>query len=103
MAPHPAAAAPKPAPASAPPKAAQIAPAAATSPAGGTGVLRINSRPWSIVTIDGKKIGNTPQMNVVLPAGSHSVHLVNPQFGFKKTVKVKLAPGETQTKIVDLQ
>jgi hypothetical protein len=76
----------------APPKAA----------AGGTGILRINSRPWSQVVVDGRVIGNTPQMSVTLQAGSHTVTLINSEFGFKKTLKVSIKAGEVVTKIVDL-
>jgi hypothetical protein len=70
--------------------------------ASGTGILRINSRPWSEVVIDGRAVGNTPQMNLRLPAGTHTVTLVNSQFGYTKTLKIKLKAGEVVTKIVDL-
>jgi len=72
-------------------------------PAGGPGTLRINSRPWSQVTIDGKSYGNTPQMNISLNAGSHKVTLVNPEFGIRKTITVQIKPGQTETQIVPLQ
>jgi hypothetical protein len=84
------------------PKAAAPKPAAPAG-AAGTGVLRLNSRPWSQVTIDGRLIGNTPQMNLALPAGNHSVVLVNPQFKLRKTIKVRIAAGKTITRVVDLQ
>ncbi|HKP63216.1 MAG TPA: protein kinase [Polyangiales bacterium] len=88
--PKPAAPAPKPA-----------RPAAASS--GAMGTLRLNSRPWSRVTIDGKLIGNTPQFNIPLRAGSHSVNLVNPEFGLNKTVTIEIKPGEVVTKVLSLQ
>lgn len=68
-----------------------------------TGVLRLNSRPWSEVSIDGKRVGNTPIMGHSLSAGSHTVRLENPQFGLKKTIEVRIEPGKTVTKVVDLQ
>jgi len=68
----------------------------------GRGVLRINSRPWSQVFVDGQLIGNTPQMNIELPAGTHRVTLVNPDFGIRETVSVAIRPDETTTKIVTL-
>jgi eukaryotic-like serine/threonine-protein kinase len=71
--------------------------------AGGQGMLRINSRPWSQVTIDGRAIGNTPQMNVPLPAGNHRVSLVNPEFNLKKTLTITIKPGQTETQIIALQ
>jgi serine/threonine protein kinase len=70
--------------------------------AGGTGILRINSRPWSQVVVDGRVIGNTPQMNVSLEAGTHTVTLINSEFGYKKTLKVSVKAGEVVTKIVTL-
>jgi eukaryotic-like serine/threonine-protein kinase len=70
---------------------------------GGQGTLRINSRPWSQVTIDGRPIGNTPQMNVALPAGNHRVTLVNPEFNLKKNLTITIKPGQTETQIISLQ
>ncbi|MEY4510594.1 MAG: hypothetical protein RLZZ450_2716, partial [Pseudomonadota bacterium] len=69
----------------------------------GQGTLRINSRPWSQVTIDGRALGNTPQMNVALPAGNHRVTLVNPEFNLKKTLTITIKPGQTETQIISLQ
>lgn len=90
------------------PAAAAMAPAA-SAPApdmpaagGGTGGLRVNSRPWSQVYVDGRLIGNTPQMNIPLPAGKHQLDLVNPQMGMKKSLAVKIKAGETLTKVVNL-
>jgi hypothetical protein len=65
-------------------------------------VLRINSRPWSQIFVDGQLIGNTPQMNVPLSAGSHRVTLVNPDFGIRETVTVTIRADEVTTKIVTL-
>jgi len=74
---------------------------AAAQEAGGTGVLRINSRPWSRVYVDGRLLGNTPQTQLVLGAGRHTVTLVNPEFGFERVLPVQIKAGETLTKIVD--
>jgi serine/threonine-protein kinase len=73
------------------------------SSGGGNGTLRINSRPWSQVIIDGRSIGSTPQMNVSLPAGTHKIMLVNPEFDIKKTLTVKIKAGQVETQIVTLQ
>jgi hypothetical protein len=70
--------------------------------ASGTGVLRINSRPWSKVLVDGRMVGNTPQMNLVLGAGRHTVTLVNPDFGLQRVLAVTIKAGEVNTKIVEL-
>jgi serine/threonine protein kinase len=79
--------------------AADEAPAASGAP----GTLRINSRPWAQVFVDGRNIGNTPQMNVSLPAGAHRVMLVNPEFNLRKTLSVNIRPGQVETQIVTLQ
>jgi hypothetical protein len=84
--------------------APMIASAPAPEPAGGGGLgaLRVNSRPWSQVYVDGRLIGNTPQMNIPLPAGKHQLDLVNPQLGMKKSLAVKIKAGETMTKVINL-
>ena len=66
------------------------------------GTLRVNSRPWSRVYIDGRLVGNTPQMQLSLAPGWHTVTLVNPDFGLQKVVTIRVKPGELVTKIVDL-
>jgi serine/threonine-protein kinase len=67
------------------------------------GILRINTRPWSRVFVDGKLVGNTPQMNISLAAGTHQLKLVNPDFGMTKTLSVQIAAGQTVTKVLTLQ
>jgi eukaryotic-like serine/threonine-protein kinase len=104
--------APKAARAHAKPEAAPVAPThapathAATAGAGGgasKGTLRVNTRPWSRVFVDGKLIGNTPQMNITLPAGKHQLKLVNPDFGMTKTLSVEIGAGQVVTKVLQLQ
>jgi serine/threonine-protein kinase len=73
---------------------------AATS--GKTGTLRLNSRPWSQVAVDGKPVGNTPQQNLQLSAGKHKIQLSNTQLGLTKTVSVTIKAGETLTQVVNL-
>lgn len=69
---------------------------------GGKGTLRVNTRPWSQVYVDNRLIGNTPQMNIKLPAGKHRVTLVNPDFSLRRTVTVTIKAGETVTKVLNL-
>ena len=70
--------------------------------AGGFGTLRVQTRPWSQVYVDGRLVGNTPQMNIRVPAGSHRLTLVNPEFNIRETVSVNVGVGETVTKILTL-
>ncbi|MBN1653814.1 MAG: PEGA domain-containing protein [Deltaproteobacteria bacterium] len=67
-----------------------------------TGTLRINSRPWSQVFVDGRSVGTTPQMGLRLQAGRHTVKLVNRSFRLSKTITVELKPGQTVSEIVNL-
>jgi hypothetical protein len=72
------------------------------SAASGEGVLRINSRPWAEVFVDGTPVGNTPQTNLRLPAGTHSVELLNRPMSMSKSLRVNIRPGQTETRVVDL-
>lgn len=69
---------------------------------GKLGMLRINSRPWSQVIVDGRMVGNTPQQGVPLSAGRHKVQLVNPQMGLNKTISVSIKTGQVTTQVVNL-
>ncbi len=84
-------------------RAERARPEPAASSEGGPGTLRINTRPWSQVSIDGRAIGNTPQMNIPLPAGNHRVQLVNPEFNLRKTLTINIKPGQVETQIIALQ
>jgi serine/threonine-protein kinase len=67
-----------------------------------TGTLRLNSRPWAQVTVDGRPVGNTPQPSLQLSAGKHKLQLSNPQLGLTKNVSVNIKAGETTTQVVNL-
>jgi len=92
--PRPAAIRPEPAAA-----AMAIAPSSGTSR---MGVLRINSRPWSNVFVDGRPIGPTPQTAIELRPGRHRIELVSEEFDMKRTLTVKVRAGETITRSVEL-
>jgi hypothetical protein len=67
-----------------------------------TGKLRVNSRPWSQVFIDGKSYGATPRLNIELPVGAHTLRLVNDEFNIEKVEQVEIVAGETRSVIVNL-
>jgi len=69
----------KPAPAVIPPKA---------------GELRIIVRPWALIWLDGKALGQTPYRGKV-PAGRHSVRLANDVVGKDETKWVTIYPDRT--------
>lgn len=66
---------------------------------GGTGTLNINSIPVSKVVLDGRPLGSTPKVGVSVPAGSHTVTFIHPDFP-KKSVTVQVKAGETKTAAV---
>ncbi|UJR80538.1 serine/threonine-protein kinase [Sandaracinus amylolyticus] len=70
--------------------------------AGGNGTLMVNTRPWSQVFVDGRLIGNTPQTSISLPAGRHTLLLVNSEFNIRHTVQVQIRAGETERQIITL-
>jgi hypothetical protein len=80
--------------------AVHVEPAAPAPHAMGT--LRVNSLPWSEVFVDGKLVGNTPQMGLPLPAGHHKIKLVNAPLEMTKVFSVEIAPGQVLTKTVNL-
>ena len=73
------------------------------APASGAALLRINSRPWAQVYVDGRLVGNTPQLALQLPPGEHNVRLVNGIFAMGKVLNVKLRAGERVTKVEMLE
>lgn len=88
------------------PKAPVEKPAAAekSSSGGGDGWLRLGSKPWTNILVDGKETGlHTPQTHLKLAAGSHRITLTNPQFSIKETFSVDIKAGETETVIKDLR
>lgn len=76
---------------------------ASMAPANGAALLRINSRPWAQVYVDGRLVGNTPQLALQLPPGEHNVRLVNGIFAMGKVLNVKLRAGERVTKVEMLE
>ena len=73
-----------------------------TPPAGASqgnfGYLRINSRPWSKIIVDGLDTGlNTPQTSYRVTPGTHQVTLYNPQFNIRETITIRVGAGETAT------
>jgi eukaryotic-like serine/threonine-protein kinase len=83
------------------PEVAEKAPAehAATTE---KGKLRVNTRPWSQVFIDGKPYGSTPRLNIELSVGAHTLTLVNEEFSVKKTVEVTIKAGTVENVVLDL-
>ena len=76
-----------------------------SAPSGsGEGYLRLGSKPWTNILVDGKETGlHTPQTHLKLAAGAHRITLINAQFNIKETFSVDIKAGETETVIKDLR
>lgn len=70
--------------------------------AGPPGKLSVQTKPWSTVFINGKKIKNTPLVNYSLKPGTYTVTVENPTYNIKKTYRVKIKPGATTTLVKTL-
>ncbi len=70
---------------------------------GGDATLNINSLPASAVVLDGKPLGQTPQLHVSVSAGSHTVTFINSDQGLKKTMTVNVSAGDTKPVIAKLK
>ncbi len=65
----------------------------------GEGRLSINTNPWSVVFIDGKKMGNSPLTRIKLKAGAHDVKLVNEAAGISEKLRIVIEAGK-ETRVV---
>jgi serine/threonine-protein kinase len=63
------------------------------------GKLEFRIRPYAIVYVNGKKVGETPLPPIELPAGLHKVKLVNEEAEEEKEQwhLVEIKPNETST------
>lgn len=77
-------------------------PSAITTTSTTSGTLRVNSRPWAQVFVDGRLVGNTPQLALIVTPGEHSVRLNNPTFAMTKTMQVDVGAGKLVTLIEQL-
>ncbi len=59
------------------------------------GQLTVDTVPWSRVYVDKKLAGDTPVVELLLPAGMHRLRLVNPEAGIDRRVNVRVRPNET--------
>jgi hypothetical protein len=61
---------------------------------GGPGLITIDSKPYAVIFVDGKRYGETPLVNVSLPSGKHVVRAVSPS-GASRTQSIAIEPGKT--------
>ena len=73
-------------------------------PAPKPGFFIINSIPWSVVYVDGKRVDTTPITKpVVVSAGRHNIRLENPNLKLKQEIWVNFESGKTLKCIVNLK
>jgi len=72
------------------------------APAPAQGILTINSRPWSSVTVDGRPLGNTPVRSAHITAGAHVLVLESDALGRRARVSVRVTAGSHVSVLADL-
>jgi hypothetical protein len=59
--------------------------------------LEVTSTPWMEVLIDGRSVGNTPQVQLTLTPGKHDVELLNRDLGLETHAYVNAERGTLET------
>jgi serine/threonine-protein kinase len=62
------------------------------------GKLTLDTTPWTRVFLRGRKLGDTPLIDVTLPAGRHQLKLVNEEKKISTVIEVDIRPGQTTSK-----
>jgi serine/threonine protein kinase len=78
------------------------APAPAPEPVLEHGFLNLDTTPWSVVSVGGRALGQTPLVGASLPAGTHTLLLSNPELGLKTTYQVTISAGRTTARRIGL-
>ena len=68
------------------------------APAEAAGKLTLKTTPWTTVYLGKKRLGDTPLLNVPLPAGKHTLRLVNPETNSENSIEVEIKSNETTVK-----
>jgi hypothetical protein len=69
----------------------------------GYGYLTIDTSPWSIVSLAGKPLGQTPLLNLKLPAGSQVLSLRNPEQGIVTSYSVQIENGKSIVRRIGIE
>ena len=75
---------------------------AVTTPRAAPGKLSLKTTPWTQVFFGKRKLGDTPLVNVPLPAGTHQLKLVAPDTGQKLDIEVEIKSNQTTVKKLKL-
>ncbi|MEW6431393.1 MAG: serine/threonine-protein kinase [Myxococcota bacterium] len=66
------------------------------------GKLTLKTTPWTTVYLGKQKLGDTPLINVPVPAGRQVLRLVNPEKKLDSSIEVEIVPNETTVKKLSL-
>jgi serine/threonine-protein kinase len=83
-------------------KQAEAVPSPA-EPVAAPGFLTVDTTPWSIVSENGKQLGQTPLVHVELSSGVHVLSLKNPELGIATSYTVTIQPGKTVVKRIGIE
>jgi len=78
-------------------------PAPAAPAAVETGFVTIDTVPWTVVSLNGKVLGNTPLINAKVPTGELTFRLRNPDLGIDQEYILVVKPGQTTRKKLGLK
>jgi serine/threonine-protein kinase len=67
------------------------------------GFLTLDTNPWSIVSVGGRRLGNTPLVRARLPAGTHVLELTNPELDLRTTYTVVIEPNQTFSRRIGIE
>ena len=65
--------------------------------------LRLETEPYTQVFVNGRKLGDTPLVDVELPAGVQVLHLVNADEHIDQRIEVEIKAGQLTPKKIKLQ
>ncbi len=66
------------------------------------GKLTLSTDPWTRVSLNGKLLGDTPLIEVSLPAGRHVLKLANEQAKIDTSIEVEVKAGQVTKKVLHL-
>ena len=58
------------------------------------GLLSVTTTPWTVVTVDGEKVGNSPVYNFPIAPGTHRILLENRDLGKRKVLTIHVRAAE---------
>ncbi len=73
-------------------------PAAQTPKKVAMGKLTLDTVPWTRVFLRGRKLGDTPLIDLPMPAGRYQLKLVNEEKNISALIEVQIRAGQTTAK-----